>query len=414
MLLLALAVAAGAAAWAEGPFKLKPGARGKACMSCHEDMQETIAKPHVHTPVAAGSCTDCHDPHTSIHGKLLASDPSQICTDCHDGMLPDGAASAHRMVVDGNCVACHDPHASDNPGVVTFAGSELCFGCHYEIEQTVNGAKFGHGPVEDDCLICHDPHASAENDFMLNTPEPDLCVTCHDPSQRIFAEQHGNYPVGEGKCTSCHSPHGSDQAGLLAARVHAPVARGMCKQCHQDADSEDALALKREGPELCRACHNDTVNRTLTAPRLHWAVAGEDSCLGCHEPHASDEPGLLAAPTKALCESCHAPTIAQQTASKTKHPPIDDGECSSCHDPHASEHVFLLHESDLNELCGTCHDWMQHSSHPIGSEAIDLRNPNLALDCASCHATHGTEHDNFTHLDGKRDLCVECHQDRRR
>jgi len=414
LLLLTLAAAATLPLAAEGPFKLKPGARGQTCMGCHEDMRETTAKAHVHTPVRAGSCTDCHDPHTSTHGKLLAADPSNICGECHDGMLPEDAASAHRMVVEGNCVACHDPHASDFEGMVNFAGAELCFGCHYEIEQTVTTAKFGHAPVKQDCLICHDPHASADNDSLLTAPEPELCVTCHDPSQRIFAEQHGNYPVGRGRCTSCHSPHGSDQPGLLSARVHAPVERGMCKQCHQDADSSDPLALRRQGHELCRACHNQMVSTTFTASRLHWAVASRDSCLSCHEPHTSDEPGLLSAPTKTLCGSCHAATIAQQGASRTKHPPIDEGECAACHDPHASENVFLLHASDLGELCGTCHDWMQHSSHPLGPETVDLRNPNLTLDCASCHASHGSEHPHFTHFEGKRDLCVECHQDRRR
>ena len=66
-----------------------------------------------------------------------------------------------------------------------------------------------------------------------------------------------------------------------------------------------------------------------------------------------------------------------------KHEPIDDGSCTACHSPHSSDNALLLEEADLNELCGTCHDWQRHSSHPIGDEVIDPRNPNLALDCSS-------------------------------
>lgn len=413
-LTLGLLLVATATPAADNPYRLKPGAEGQNCLSCHEDFKETLALPHVHSPVKAGDCADCHDPHTSDHGALLASEPAEVCAECHSDIVPDAPRSAHPAVMQGECVTCHDPHAAENPKNLRGAGNQLCYQCHEDVAKTTRAASFGHGPAKDDCLACHDPHASADHDHLLINADPELCTTCHDPTDRFFTERHEGYPVSEGRCTSCHSPHGSNNAGLLWASVHDPVARGMCKQCHQEAGSENALSVKRPGFELCRACHNDMLNQTFAAQRLHWPVVSETSCLSCHRPHASSESKLLAARPVELCGDCHRDTMARQAKSVTPHPPVTEGECASCHDVHASDNVFLLQQRDLGELCGNCHEWQGHSSHPIGREVKDQRNPNLTLDCASCHDAHGSPHKSFTHEDYRSDLCVQCHQELRR
>src|SRR5271169_1137951 len=81
-------------------LKLKAGARGKLCLNCHVDFQNKLKNPFVHTPVKVGDCTGCHNPHTSSHGKLLATDVSKICYTCHKSMVPKNASSAHKVVVD--------------------------------------------------------------------------------------------------------------------------------------------------------------------------------------------------------------------------------------------------------------------------------------------------------------------------
>src|SRR3974377_896569 len=63
----------------ENKFRLKMGASGKICLNCHVDLQNTIKNPFIHTPVKAGECSGCHNPHTSSHGKLLAADADNIC-----------------------------------------------------------------------------------------------------------------------------------------------------------------------------------------------------------------------------------------------------------------------------------------------------------------------------------------------
>jgi predicted CXXCH cytochrome family protein len=400
-----------AAAHAQDEFRLKPGAKGKVCLECHLSIQETMEKPHVHSPVSAGECSECHNPHASSHGQLLATEVSEICVSCHADIVPEETLSAHESVVGGNCVTCHDPHASENPNNLVSAGNQLCFGCHEDHAAENGQHEFKHSPVERDCLACHDPHTSATSKFLLKNEMGALCGECHKTNQPSFVERHMGYPVADSRCSSCHDPHGSDRSGILLAEVHEPLMNKMCNQCHLDSSSPDALQTKATGIQLCRGCHSSLVNETLTRNRIHWPVGDETACLNCHNPHASNEKALLLQSTKPLCGSCHQDVIERQDTSVTKHAPVDDGDCSACHDPHAADNLFLTETASLMDLCGTCHEWGTHSAHPIGERTIDQRNMNLSLDCLSCHRSHGSPFKAFAHADPDGDLCTDCHQE---
>lgn len=399
-----------AVAFAQNPYRLKPGATGKVCLDCHTELEDQMALPSVHTPVRSGQCSDCHNPHASSHGQLLAADGDSICTDCHAGLIPAGSLSVHQAAIEGGCVACHDPHAAANANVLTATGSELCFSCHESMAQQLEGQEFQHSPVRQSCTTCHDPHASTASDFLLKKPTGGLCADCHDPARASFAQSHMGYPVGSSRCTSCHDPHGSNTSGILLAEVHEPITRKMCNQCHAPSSASDALALKRTGQALCRGCHSEVVNQALARDRIHWPVADASGCLTCHNPHASTEKGLLVEPTTLLCGECHAAALDQLASAATRHGPVADGDCSACHEPHAADNVFLLATADVATLCGECHDWGAHSSHPLGPEVVDQRNPNLTVDCLSCHRPHGSAHKALAHLDPGGPLCVQCHE----
>jgi predicted CXXCH cytochrome family protein len=359
--------------------------------------------PFVHTPVKAGACADCHDPHASTHGKLLAASEREICSECHDEIVPRNPASVHAMVAEGDCVACHDPHASANEANLIRPAAELCIGCHAEVGEALSKAAFKHAPAAKSCLGCHTPHASGTAASLLREDVPGLCLGCHDAGAPSFSQRHMGYPVARSDCTSCHDPHASNSAALLWADVHEPVANRTCKQCHQDATSPHPLDTRAAGSELC-----------LAKNRVHWPVIDHQACANCHVPHASAVDALLREPVKPLCAGCHPDAIARQDASLTKHPPIDEGECTLCHSPHASDVVFLLQAENEIELCGGCHDWQKHSSHPIGESVVDPRNANLSVDCGSCHRTHGSSFKHFAHDDPSAALCVGCHEQFRR
>jgi predicted CXXCH cytochrome family protein len=96
------------------------------------------------------------------------------------------------------------------------------------------------------------------------------------------------------------------------------------------------------------------------------------------------------------------------------HNPIQEGNCEVCHIPHASDSVFLLKQPSLIELCGTCHDWLKHTSHPMGEKVVDSRNKNLRMDCLSCHRSHGTGYRHLIPFPTITDLCTQCHKQYKR
>ena len=388
--------------------RLKPGATGKLCLGCHVDFQDKIALPHVHTPVRAGDCADCHDPHASDHGKLLAAEPNAICSQCHAGMVPAQAASAHDAVVAGQCATCHDPHASEHANNLRDEGNALCLGCHTELAQAIAAAEHKHAPVEKNCLTCHTPHASKDSRALLARAVPGLCTECHDPRGAAFARGHTGYAVGAADCTSCHDPHGSSSDGLLWTSVHEPLARRMCGQCHAAPGDASGFAPKRSGVDLCRVCHAEVLQESLARAHVHGPLLDARACANCHEPHASKTAALLSRPQGELCGGCHADAVRRQERSKAKHEPVAAGDCTTCHAPHAADEAWLF-RAPAPEVCGACHDWKAHTAHPMGPQVTDPRNRNLSVDCLSCHRAHGTSEDHLAHFEPRKELCMQCH-----
>jgi predicted CXXCH cytochrome family protein len=410
VLLLALAaLAAPAAAPAQASkFKLKAGASGTVCLECHGDFQEVLKKPFVHTPVKARQCVDCHSPHASGFKKLLAADANRSCAACHD-MVPAKARSTHKPVTEGKCLGCHDPHASAAKFNLLKPGNEMCASCHKGVVEAAAKARVKHKPVEQGCTTCHAPHGSEKAPSLLKREVPALCVSCHRTDRPIFAKQHLGYGVAKADCTSCHDPHGSSQRGMLHETVHAPVSKGLCNQCHEAAGTAGQLKTKQVGVQLCRGCHNQKVNAIFDKNRIHTPVLEGVACLNCHAPHASSGKGLLRGGALTVCGSCHADTLRRQEQSLAKHQPIQIGDCTSCHDPHSGNGSLLFTGPNMVDMCGTCHDWLKHSSHPMGEKAKDQRNRNLRVDCLSCHRAHGTEFKKMLLQATQGELCTKCH-----
>ncbi len=398
-----------AAAPQTAAFKLKPGAEGKLCLDCHPQFEEVLKKPFVHTPVRSRQCAGCHNPHASSHGKFLAADGAAVCARCHGAVAPAQAKSTHKPVADGKCNQCHDPHASVAKNNLLKPGNELCGSCHQKVVEAAGKARNKHPPVLQGCTACHDPHGSAKAASLLRSEVPGLCLGCHKPDRQVFVKAHLGYPVAKAQCTSCHDPHGSDRRSLLYNTVHPPVAKGGCAQCHEPATSPNALRTKSPPPQLCRGCHNEQFNAMSAKARMHRPVA-DGSCLACHGPHAAKEKGLLKGDMVTVCGTCHADTIKRQALSPTKHDPIRDGKCTACHEPHSSDLPLALKKADIVEGCGTCHDWLKHSSHPMGEKVQDPRNKNLTLQCLSCHRAHGTEYRHLMPYATTSELCTKCHE----
>ncbi len=405
--------------YSEDKFKLKPGAKGKICLDCHETFKEKLKSPFVHPLLKTGQCSACHNPHTAPDGKLLAADIKELCYSCHKKVIPEKIGSAHKDVLEGNCVKCHDPHASNNKFILIKAGNELCFDCHKDMSNIAKNVKFKHKPVDEGCINCHNPHASAKFNFLLKNDVPLLCIECHKTDKPSFKTQHMNYPVANSRCNTCHDSHGSDKTMIMLNDVHLPVAEKKCNQCHEESTSPTPLKTKKEGVELCRECHNEMIDKALNKNRVHWPLVDKVGCVNCHSPHGAKQKMLLTASIINLCGKCHSDTIELQEISKNnpKNPnlckPVKEGNCIICHSPHSADNILLISQQSISyDLCGSCHKHETHSTHPIGEKVIDQRNKNLTVDCLSCHKACGTGNKPvMMHFETITETCIQCHKE---
>jgi len=256
---------------------------------------------------------------------------------------------------------------------------------------------------------------------LKNRP-PALCKNCHQTGAPAFIKKHLNFPVADSDCISCHNPHGSSKRGILYADAHTPVRENKCTECHRDPASPNPLETIKTGTDLCRQCHKEMIDQIFGKTRLHWPLADHSGCLNCHSPHGAKQKKLLKGPIIAVCGKCHRDTVELQrwSISNPKNEklcePVKKGSCTTCHAPHSANTVLLMAKDNVTKgLCGECHKWETHSTHPIGDKVIDQRNKNLTVDCLSCHRACGTGNNPMMlNFETPYDLCIQCHVERRR
>jgi predicted CXXCH cytochrome family protein len=252
-----------------------------------------------------------------------------------------------------------------------------CLKCHSKVKQH----KVVHGPLNfDGCRMCHAKEVKVQGSkvrhtFELAAPQPQLCFQCHEVFHSKFNEiknKHG--AIEAGGCTSCHDPHGSNQA----------------------------LMLKGESMnETCAQCHDDK----LKAPVVH--APAEDSCANCHTPHGSDRPSLLKIQPPQLCVNCHE-DMQTELAGKVVHGPVQVG-CAQCHNPHSAQYKGLFQKDGKKDLCLSCHV-------DVGKYISDAEHPHNALNkekgCAECHNPHTSDQPLMLRKELSQ-LCLSCHKEMR-
>ncbi|MFA7402999.1 MAG: cytochrome c3 family protein [Pelobacteraceae bacterium] len=263
-------------------------AAGVQNCGCHPHKAE---KKFVHLPVKNGECPSCHRPSGQKHPKFkkeafLLTDNGKIglCSECHE--RKDTLKHVHPPVAAGDCLDCHDPHQSDNKFQLKGAGAELCYMCH---EKSKLDRSFPHKPVaEGKCLSCHDPHQSDQK-FMLKAEGANLCMTCHDKAE--FTGKSVHAPVAAGDCAACHAPHGTQLHHLLKRAVPEEMYQSfnrsnfeLCFGCHANtlADSQrtDSETNFRNGMFNLHYLHVNKIDKGR-------------SCKVCHDPHAASQPRLI-------------------------------------------------------------------------------------------------------------------------
>jgi len=204
---------------------------------------------------------------------------------------------------------------------------------------------------------------------------PDLCYRCHKGLKESMSKPHVHFPFGQGRCTSCHSPHAGDLKGLTKENIN----------------------------DLCMLCH-EGIRQELKRDFVHQAIK-KGVCTDCHYAHSGDHEKLLVQARKDLCWTCHS-SLKEQLNRSFVHIPFKDGECSSCHNSHASTNENLILASP-NTLCKKCH------SPRCKAQGVSIVFATEKLDCTSCHGGHASAADGllgpYGHSDFLEKRCGECH-----
>jgi predicted CXXCH cytochrome family protein len=267
--------------------KKKHAAIALGCQSCH------VAVPGTNHPTQKGSI------------QLTKAMPD-LCYDCHDA-AKFNTKNVHKPVTTGTCTGCHNPHSSDSNNLLIQNMPNLCYNCH-------DAAKFEganvHEPVGGGlCTGCHNPHGSNYKKILL-APSPEVCFTCHDKTEFTRKYVHSVITLG---CESCHQPHVSDNQNLITHKsIHE-----LCVTCHVNkADGRHVTSIPGRGKRIhpVKGVKDPTVPWTKKIPDPHMPgkelevpdpdkQGKELSCVSCHLPHSSDYRKLF--PVGNICAKCH-------------------------------------------------------------------------------------------------------------
>ena len=336
--------------------------------------------------------------HTAKYAGLVRQPIAELCLNCHDNEKVKNKQNVHQPVAEGKCLSCHAAHTSDAANLLPTDLSKACFSCHKNLAREY---KIPHKPfAKGQCNACHEAHGSDNVQLLKKSPRR-ICQGCHSDSE---IKNIHKFNIKIISCLSCHNPHGGNGKALLRKVLHPPFADGLkhsskngCEICHKPGKST-------VGTGICLKCHKK-LGRYYFRTHNHMMNKDGNSCTSCHSPHAGDDKMLLRASLKSVCERCHKDTADRHAGAKFRHKKM--GNCITCHEPHGADGPAML-KGNGNTVCTVCHESQGTFSHPVGEKVIDVRNGQM-MTCITCHDPKGTDFRYNLRLDGKEDLCRQCH-----
>jgi predicted CXXCH cytochrome family protein len=211
------------------------------CVSCHDphgSNRRGLLYDKVHSPVAKGMCSQCHEAPGSAAGFQPKQAGLGLCRGCHGPKVAQilSRNRVHAAALAGDaCLGCHSPHASKGKGLLRGEPSKVCGSCHGDTMRRSAASLAKHQPVSDgDCTACHDPHSGDAPLLFTKGNLLDTCGSCHDWLR------HGSHPMGEKakdprnrnlrvQCLSCHRGHGTEHKKMLLSATQTEL----CTKCHE-------------------------------------------------------------------------------------------------------------------------------------------------------------------------------------
>ena len=332
-------------------FPHKENIRPVRCTTCHQDatrkhkFHAAMLKAEEEAGTLQSACKDCHGEHDVLalsnpKSKFHSDNLMQSCGDCHGDAVESYTASIHgKAMAEGvegtpTCISCHSQAVTESsdldPLALKVAQEEMCLSCHLDNEDVRSRMTTSTGFIE--------AYDKSVHGLSLHGGNPDAanCVDCH-----------GAHEVAPGTWSSS-----------LVNKLNIPH---MCGECHDGIkeefmESSHGLALARNSGDApsCTDCHGEHTILSADNPLSPVAPLNVSGmvCTPCHSSvKMAEKYGIVGDPSKSYLDSYHG--LAMQGGSKTA------ANCASCHGVHSikssSDPTSSIHESNLQETCGTCH-----------------------------------------------------------
>jgi DmsE family decaheme c-type cytochrome len=215
------------------------GAAGVNCEGCHGP-----GGAHVE---GGGDVTKIFNP-----AKATTKEVDATCETCHAGTHPNFDRSPHAKANVG-CISCHDIHGSKEEKLLKAPQPTLCYQCHADQKAQFDMPihhKVNEGLVK--CSDCHDVHGSFLANNVRSTEDSNaVCTKCHTDVRGPFTFEHA--PVRAEGCTTCHTPHGTQNPRLL----NMPSIATLCNQCHSPLSAGGVHGMDAGSTTVtpCVTCH---------------------------------------------------------------------------------------------------------------------------------------------------------------
>jgi len=347
-----------------------------------------------------------------------------------------------------NCISCHvswddSPLAQSivrsEDKVLPVASEKMCYSCH-------------HGAVVESRIAILEQHQHPTIYTESYKEKSRSNKTVKNKKDKNQDKTPAMFPLTDNKellCSSCHSPHNSDENQEVLYTGHknswmriSNQGGNLCERCHESktigarsnekqAGSNHPLAIRfspaphKDGQAYVKENH---LQHGLPDALLeNGAMLDQQQqmiCQTCHQIHAGKEKDLLTLSNmhSELCVSCHKSKNAkdkEQAHQNGIHPvniklekvlnykgkKISQVDCSSCHQAHSGNPGSALIPKELavqpDDLCLACHK-KNYSIAPKEAHRKGIHPANFKLEkailqdgkkihsvtCSSCHSMH--------------------------
>ena len=362
-----------------------------------------------------------------------------------------------------NCVACHyswgfsdGQTTNDEQDALAVASEAMCYSCHrgvvFESRQAI---PFG-----------------GQHPTVYDSVEEKEARQKGLPRDNDIPEHHPLQADGEMLCTSCHTPHNTEQqVTLYEQNENAWLRVGnkdgeLCEACHEsNAEEARERDSKKRGVNhpidfyLSKPAkpktndYSDDPHLQKGLPKsfiLGGASLGSKdqmTCQSCHQIHGGVGDNLVAVNDNEgeMCGECHkrqSPKGLKGARKTGVHPvnikleePVEfRGEkvkkvvCQSCHEVHDGKVGTPLLPKEfktMEKMCVACHerhhakdtdDAFAKGIHPMNEEleeAVKIAGVNVKqMGCLSCHSVHAGKPNTPVLLEDHKNgqLCENCHE----